>query len=133
MKEKTTAKKPLILVLDDEKEILEAFSYLMKELNCDTEFCPTPEQALEVIKNDPNHYSLIVTDIKMPTMNGVEFAQKARALNAEIPIVFMTGYPSDEVKRQTLRFKKVVYLEKPFHLVATFSELIPKLLAGEGK
>ncbi|OGW86574.1 MAG: hypothetical protein A3C35_08460 [Omnitrophica bacterium RIFCSPHIGHO2_02_FULL_46_11] len=131
MKEKESSKRPLILILDDEKEILEAFSYLMKELNCDTEFCPTPEEAIEVIRKEPDHYSLIVTDIKMPTMNGIEFAEKVRELNSEVPIIFMTGYPSDEVKRQTLRFKKVVYLEKPFHLVPTFGELIPKLLGTE--
>ncbi len=126
--QKNEAIKTKILVLDDEQEIVEAFSLLMKQFDFDADFFRDAGLAIEAIAKHPARYSIIITDIKMPKMDGISFAEQVRTLKRDIPIIFMTGYPSDELKRKALGLKHVAFLEKPFPLEQTFHELIPRLL-----
>lgn len=121
-------KNPSILVVDDEEDILNGFSFLLKELDYEPVFTPKSEEALKMVEANPKKFDVIVTDVRMPGMNGIDFAKAVRAVNPDLPIVFMTGFPSDEVKSLTTQFKKVIYLEKPFNLIDTFTDLIPKLV-----
>ena len=122
------AKKTKILVLDDEKQIVDVFSYLMKQFHYDADYFLDAETALDTVIKDISRYDIIVCDIRMPKMDGISFARKIRALSSKIPLVFMTGYPSDEIKREVQTLGNVVYLQKPFPLRQTFEDLIPKLL-----
>ena len=124
--------KPKILVLDDEKEIVDVFSMLMHQFHYNADFFVDGKTALDIIMKDPNRYQLIVSDIKMPKMDGIAFAKKIREIRPDLPIIFMTGYPSEEIKNEILKLNKVTFLEKPFHLETTFQELIPKLLGQKG-
>ena len=121
-------KKTKILVLDDEKQIVDVFAYLMKQFHYDADYFQDAETALDTVVKDISHYDLIVCDIRMPKMDGISFARKIRALSNKLPIVFMTGYPSDEIKREVQTLGNVIYLQKPFPLRQTFEDLIPKLL-----
>jgi len=120
--------RPKILVLDDEEAIVEVFSSLMKQLGYDADFFKNSQEVLDKISQDPARYNLVITDIKMPHIDGITLAKKIRAISPNLPIIFMTGYPSEEVKNEILKLKKVTFLEKPFHLETTFEELIPQLL-----
>ena len=124
------AAKIRILVLDDEVQIVDVFSRLMKQFNYHTDFFRDGNTAIEVIAQDPARYDVIVSDIKMPNIDGIEFAKRIRNLCPNTPIIFMTGYPSEEIKKEALKLKKVVFLEKPFPLHETFEELIPELIKG---
>ena len=121
--------KAKILVLDDEEEIVSVFSMLMEQFGYQAEFFSNGLEALEAVERAPTRFDLIVTDIRMPQMDGLTLARRIRAVRPDIPIIFMTGYPSDEIKRKTRELGKTVFLEKPFHLQKTFEDLIPKLLA----
>ncbi len=120
--------KTKILVLDDEQEIVEAFALLMKQFDFDADFFRDAVSAIEAIAKAPERYNIIITDIKMPKMDGITFAESVRALKPGIPIIFMTGYASDELKKKALGLSRVAFLEKPFPLEKTFNELIPRLL-----
>ncbi len=125
---KNETTKAKILVLDDEQEIVDVFSLLMRQFDYDADFFRDAATAIETMAQNPMRYDLVITDIKMPKMDGISFAEKIREFRPDIPIIFMTGYPSEELKKDVFRLGKVAFLEKPFHLEKTFQELIPKLL-----
>jgi CheY-like chemotaxis protein len=118
-----------LLVLDDEQDIVDIFSSLMRQLGYDADFFKDGSSAIEAITRNPDLYDIVITDIKMPNIDGISFAKRIRILCPRLPIIFMTGYPSDDIKKEALQLKKVAFLEKPFHLEKTFGELIPKLLS----
>lgn len=119
-----------ILVLDDDKTILTAFSCLIQSLpyEYDVEFFSNPQKALEAIVSRPTDFKVIMTDIRMPGMDGIAFAESVRAVSPELPIIFMTAYVSEDFSRKAVRFKKAIYLEKPFHLETILRETVPNLL-----
>lgn len=122
-----------LLVLDDEEMMLKAFNRLMvtAQDRYEPEFFSKPEKALEAVKNNPGRYHVVLTDIRMPDMSGMEFVRAVRDCQPDLPIVFMTGFFSQEVKEQALSLKKVVFLEKPFQLLEVLNETIPQLLQKE--
>ena len=117
-----------IAVVDDEKLLLQVFSSLMKQYHYHADFFSNPLQAIEVILSEPARYNLIITDIRMPQMDGITFAKKVRFVLPNLPIMFMTGDMTDELKKQALELGNVAFLEKPFPLEQTLQEAIPKFL-----
>ncbi len=122
--------KTRILVLDDDKSILTAFACLMPSLSdgYEVDYRLKPAEALEEITRQPDKYQLVMTDIRMPGMDGLEFAEALPRVAPALPIVFMTAYTSEDFQKRSVKFKKVVYLEKPFHLETVLKETIPALL-----
>ena len=119
-----------IAVVDDEKLLLNVFSSLMKQYDYHADFFSNPEKALDKIMDDPARYNLVLTDILMPQMNGITFAKRIRAIIPKLPIMFMTGDVSEELRDQALALGNVAFLEKPFPLEETLREAIPKFLSG---
>jgi len=117
-----------IAVVDDERMLLNVFSSLMKQYHYHADFFSNPQKALEVIYNDPLRYSLVLTDIRMPQMDGIVFAKRIRDILPKMPIMFMTGDLSDGLREQALALGNVAFLEKPFPLEETLRDSIPKFL-----
>ena len=87
-----------ILLVDDEPDVNEIIKMSLKQcfLPLVVEACHDGKKALEEFKKDPDSYSLILTDIKMPNLNGFQLANKARAVRPDIRILFMTAFMIDE-------------------------------------
>lgn len=124
-------RKTRIAVVDDEKMLLNVFSSLLKKSAYRADFFSTPEKAIRAITESPGRYQLVISDVRMPGMSGIEFAKKVRFLLPNIPIIFMAGDLSDEVKSEAEALGKVICLEKPFPLEQTLKETIPKFLTGQ--
>ena len=117
-----------IAVVDDEKLLLQVFASLMKQYHYHADFYSNPLNAIEAILGDPARYNLIISDIRMPQMDGITFAKKVRFVLPNLPIMFMTGEMTDELKAEALKLGNVAFLEKPFPLEQTLQEVIPKFL-----
>ena len=75
--------------------------------------CADGEEAVEALNDGP--YDLLLTDIVMPEMDGIELAQKASAIDPEIRVMFITGFSAVTLKAgRAVPNAKV--LSKPFHL-----------------
>ena len=79
--------------------------------------CPNGLDALEAIKNDENNFDLLLADIVMPGMDGIELSQKAVELKPGLKVMFITGFAAVAMGQQ---HKGAVdharILSKPFHL-----------------
>lgn len=77
---------------------------------------------------DDNAYDLLVLDIEMGELSGMELAEKVRAQNEEIPILFVTGY--DQYMAQGYEVSAIQYLLKPLHKEKLFG-VLDKLQRGQ--
>ena len=123
--------KARIAVVDDEKMLLHVFSSLMRQYHYHADFFSNPVKALDAIIGSPGRYNLVISDIRMPQMDGIAFAKRIRMVLPGIPIMFMTGDVTEEVRTQALVLGNVEFLEKPFPLEATLKEAIPKFLGKQ--
>lgn len=80
-----------ILFIDDEKPLAEVARDVLTALNYKVEVCTNPVSALAVFSKDPDRFDIVITDMTMPKMNGVELAQKLRDIQPDVPIIVFTG------------------------------------------
>ena len=103
--------KKSILVVDDDiahrtmLRIMLGWEYEISEADCGS-------TAIEKIKDTP--FDLVLMDVCMPEINGVEALDKIKALNPGIPIVMMTAYSSNATAAEALKKGAYDYLTKPF-------------------
>ena len=121
-----------IAVVDDERLLLQVFSSLMRQFNYQADFFSNPMKALDTITGNPGRYQLVISDIRMPELDGIAFAKKIRDVLPDLPIIFMTGDVSDQVRSEALSLNRVTFLEKPFPLEETLKDVIPKFLGQHG-
>jgi diguanylate cyclase (GGDEF)-like protein/PAS domain S-box-containing protein len=103
-----------ILILDDERSILEMFDQLLGGRGYPCTCTSSPEEALEELRS--GQYGVLITDIKMPQMNGIEVVRHARALDNALSIVMMTAVADISLAVQAIRAGADDYLLKPFDL-----------------
>ena len=102
-----------ILIVDDEEGMREVCSDSLEQIpDVTLVTCSDPQEALKVLANDD--FDLLLTDIRMPGMSGVELLERAREHDPELPVVMITGFPSVETAVASLKLGAVDYLTKPF-------------------
>ncbi len=102
-----------ILIIEDEAAIRRVLKKIISEEN-DSYQVEEAEDGLagiDLIKN--NDYDLVLCDIKMPKMDGVEVLEKARKLKPEIPIVMISGHGDLDTAVNTMRLGAFDYISKP--------------------
>jgi PAS domain S-box-containing protein len=117
-----------ILFLDDERSLAAVGERRLQALGYEVTTTTDPTDALEIFRDAPGRFDLIVTDYSMPRMDGLEFARNVSAIRSDIPILLMTGYmeefPDGVIAATGVR--KV--LSKPVNL-ATLGETVSELLS----
>ena len=119
---------PLILVVDDEPDVEVLFrQHFRRDLRADRftmEFAQSAPIALQRL-NDAGDRSLILilSDINMPGMSGLELLPKAKALRPDIPVIMITAYGDEETKRKALENGAEALLTKPIDFGALRSEI----------
>ena len=102
-----------ILIIEDESAIRRVLTRILTEEN-DTYEVEEAEDGVsgyEKIKN--NDYDLVICDIKMPKMDGVELLEEVKKIKAEIPIVMISGHGDMETAIQAMRLGAFDYISKP--------------------
>lgn len=101
-----------VLVVDDEQIVLKSCERILVLEGYAVNTATSAKTALEML--DTSQYDLIITDLKMPEMDGLEFMRLVRRKNPDINIVVITGYPSQESIKEALSLRIIDYLPKPF-------------------
>ena len=103
-----------VLIADDEALILKGISTMVEWEKCRTELIGTAlngEIAYDMIVKDPP--DIVITDIKMPGMNGLELLQKVRQTYSEIQFIILSGYEEFEFAKKAMEYGVKHYLLKP--------------------
>jgi len=104
-----------ILVVDDEESVRVFLRKILSMRGFDMVEAGSGAEALAHLERLGNSVNLLLTDIRMPGMNGVELARAAAELYPDLPVVYISGYPFDLESERRLRPKSTcAFLPKPF-------------------
>ena len=124
-----------ILVVDDEIEYQRVFSYILKKNGYTVQTCSSALQALEILAH--TEINLVMTDLKMPDMDGVELVKQVKASYEDIDIMVITAFGSIESAVEAMKYGACGYSIKnsePETLLADIDRLAKlKLLEDENK
>lgn len=114
----------LILLVDDQDVVLETTKNLLKSFGYRVMTALNGEQGLRAFETHKNDINLIVSDVVMPIMGGLEMARRIKKIKPEVQVVFMTGYSTDfNDKKVPGSVKDSTFIRKPFDVVE-FSKII---------
>jgi len=103
-----------VMLVDDEYLVLEGLKKLIDWERFDmsiTAECTDAFTALRLLRDEP--VDVLVTDIRMPNMTGLELAEQARAMNPEMNVVFLSGYESFQYAKRAIELEAGAYILKP--------------------
>ncbi|MBD3378076.1 response regulator [candidate division KSB1 bacterium] len=110
-----------ILVVDDNKNFLFSLSLGLKRNGYAVESCTNAFRALELL--DGQSFDVLLTDLKMADMNGLELARRANNCDEHLHIILMTAYDINDYKDTGRIGSKIQHLSKPFELSMLVSML----------
>ena len=128
-----TGKRPArILILDDEPCISELLGEMLRMLGYDPTLCASPRAALQLLEKQ--EFDVILSDFRMPEMNGGDFFLKATAQRPELAgrIIFLTGDSTHEDTERFLKRHSTPHLSKPFDL-AKVEQLVSEIVGRAGE
>ncbi|KJS02107.1 MAG: Fis family transcriptional regulator [Peptococcaceae bacterium BRH_c4a] len=105
---------PKILVIDDEEHMCWALERAMKQEGYQVLTTTRGRTGLDLIREEAP--SLIILDLKMPEMDGMEVLKKAKELNPKLPVVMLTAHGTIETAIEAMKIGATDYLAKPFDL-----------------
>ena len=108
-----------ILIIEDEQIITKSLQRLLKKNGYEVEISNSGKEALEKIKDQ--EFSLVVSDIRMPDMDGIETIKAIRSYlqennKSKVPEILITGYADEAKYQEALELKVAGYLYKPFDI-----------------
>jgi len=104
--------RPTILVIDDEKRIREGCSKILKKEKCIVDMAENGNAGLEMIAD--KHYDIVLTDLMMPGIGGMEVVNKVREKNSDTVVIVITGFATVEHSIEAMRTGAFDFIPKPF-------------------
>ena len=116
-----------ILVVDDEAIMRDLLTDFFEMMDYGVMSAKDGSVAMEIIsESQPGEYSLVITDINMPKMGGIELFKSVKSKYPDMPIILMTGYGIEKVRQDVE--KADGFLAKPFEL-DDLNRLVSNILA----
>ena len=112
-----------VLVVDDEETIRELLVKTLALAEYEVDVVPDGRTAVDRMRIIP--YDLLITDLRMPGLDGLTVIREARRLKADIPVIILTAYSSEASAIEAINIGVQGYLTKPFR--------VPRVLAAAAK
>ena len=117
------SERPRILVVDDEQAVRDLLAKTLTMADYDVDTAPDGPSALERLR--AVEYDLLITDLKMPGMDGLSVIREARRQTSDLPVIIITGYSTEASAIEAINLGVSGYLTKPFRL--------PRILAATAR
>ncbi len=120
-----------ILFVDDENVVVQMAAELLGAMGYEVTVATSGEEALEGFQETPAYFDLVITDLTMPGITGIELARELMKIRPDIPLILCTGFSEDisEEEVKSLGFRE--YIKKPI-LRDLLAKAIRDILDGEG-
>lgn len=115
--------RPRILVVDDEQAVRDLLAKTLTMADYDVDAAPDGASAIERLR--AVEYDLLITDLKMPGMDGLSVIREARRTAPDLPVIIITGYSTEASAIEAINLGVAGYLTKPFRL--------PRILAATAR
>ena len=115
--------RPRVLVVDDEATIRDLLSKTLALAEYDVDLAPDGRGAIDRLRMIP--YDLLITDLRMPGVDGLTVIREARRLKADLPVIIITGFSNEASAIEAVTLGVSGYLTKPFR--------VPRVLAAAAK
>jgi len=100
-----------VLVVDDDPQVLQYVSFVLSDYGYDVTPCNNPSETMEIFQRI--HHDVLLTDLKMPHISGIELITRARSYDKDIPVVLMTGHAELDVAIEAIHRGVFDFLSKP--------------------
>ncbi|PWU08841.1 MAG: two-component system response regulator [Terriglobia bacterium] len=104
--------KKRILVVEDEEKLRRVIELQLTAAGFDVDKAATAEEGIKIV----DRADLVLSDLRLPRMNGLQFLSQIRLQNAQVPVVMMTAYGSVETAVESMKAGATDFLLKPFSL-----------------
>jgi CheY-like chemotaxis protein len=111
MKATPEARNYSILIADDDSNSRDALREIIQPEGFQTLLASSGEEAIDIVREAPVH--LVLLDMHMPTLTGLETLQLVREINAQLPAILVTGDPTDRLVRQAIQAHFYSVIPKP--------------------
>lgn len=119
-----------ILIVDDEPKIGSMLSRALQGVGLEAMSTADPERGLALLRERP--FDVVVTDLLMPGIDGLEFLRRAKTIRPSCEIVMMTAHASVETAREALKRGAVDYITKPVSIERDLKPLLSGVLGAPG-
>ncbi len=116
---------PSILVVDDELLIRDLLYDFFHDQGWNITVAESGRKALDIMQE--KQFDVVLTDLRMPSMDGMALTSQVQQDYPDIPVVIMTGYPSVESAVAALRTRVADYITKPFNVNDLFKRVLAHL------
>jgi excisionase family DNA binding protein len=112
--------RPRVLVVDDEASIRDLLEKTLTMADYIVDTAPDGRSAIDRMRIYP--YDLLITDLRMPGMDGLAVIREARRFKADLPVIIVTGYSTESSAIEALNLGVASYLTKPFRVPQVLSK-----------
>ncbi len=120
-----------ILLVDDEEQVVQVTGEILQNLGYEIVGRTSPREALLLFSSAPHDFDLVLTDLTMPGLTGLELSERVKALRPDIPVILFTGYSDQVSKDAAVEAGIAEYCMKPISMRA-LSRVIGRFL-GDGR
>lgn len=101
-----------ILIIDDDTSVLETTAVLLREHGYSVISCENAKDAMAKLRE--NKVDVVLTDIRMPEVSGIELLEEVRSINMDIPVILMTAYAELDVAISAMGKGAFDFIVKPY-------------------
>jgi CheY-like chemotaxis protein len=121
-----------VLVVEDQEQVRRSLTRLLQDAGYEVESAENAEQAISVARHREQRIDLLVTDVIMPGVSGIELSRRMRALNPNLAVLLVSGYAGGEINLHSEIGDNVQFLQKPFDAVSLTSAARVVLMQARG-
>jgi DNA-binding NtrC family response regulator len=105
---------PHLLIVDDEERLRRVLAMLLSNMKVKMSLAADGQEALEKLEEEENHFDLVITDLRMPRLDGMDLLAKVRERWPETPVMVITAFGSVESAVEAMKAGAIDYITKPF-------------------
>jgi DNA-binding NtrC family response regulator len=104
------------MLIEDDVDLLQLFTDALTNSGYNVDKFTNPLEALSVFEHDPNNYDLVLSDIRMPEINGIELIKKMKDINESINCVLMSAFDVGGYQEEMKELELKTFMRKPMHI-----------------